>query len=71
MAVPHVILLESKFIWQQEEVETFRALHDRYNHEPINKCIALIAEEMQADPDDILLLFIDQAQKGKIGDGTN
>lgn len=60
MAVPHLILTEAKFIWTQREVEKFRALWE------VGLSIYEIAEQMNEDPDDIALLVIDQAKKGKI-----
>lgn len=60
MAVPHLILTEAKFIWTQHEVEKFRALWE------VGLSIYEIAEQMNEDPDDIALLVIDQAKKGKI-----
>lgn len=65
MAVPHVILLDSKFVWQQREIEQFRELWEQ------KLSIYQIAERMKEDPDNIALLAMDQAQKGKIGDGAN
>lgn len=65
MAVPHVILLDSKFVWQQREIEQFRELWEQ------KLSIYQIAERMKEDPDNIALLVIDQVQKGKIGDGAN
>lgn len=65
MAVPHVILLDSKFVWQQREIEQFRELWEQ------KLSIYQIAERMKEDSDNIALLAMDQAQKGKIGDGAN
>ena len=65
MAVPHVILLDSKFVWQQREIEQFRELWEQ------KLSIYQIVERMKEDPDNIALLAMDQAQKGKIGDGAN
>ena len=67
MAVPHVILTDEKFkfVWKHEEVELFRSLWES------DYSIYKIAERMSEDPDNIALLAMDQAQKGKIGDGAN
>lgn len=66
MAVPHVILTDEKFkfFWKHEEVELFRALWES------DYSIYEIAERMNEDPDNIALLAMDQAQKGKINNGT-
>lgn len=61
MTVPHVILIDAKFIWSQEEVEYFRAMWE------CGLSLFEIAEQMNEDPDDIALLAIDQAKKRKIG----
>lgn len=60
MAVPQVILADAKFIWQQREIDLFRELWEQ------KLTIREIAERMKEDPDNILLLAIDQAQKNKI-----
>lgn len=61
MTVPHVILIDAKFIWSQEEVEDFRSMWE------CGLSLFEIAEQMNEDPDDIALLAIDQAKKRKIG----
>ena len=61
MTVPHVILIDAKFIWSQEEVEDFRSMWE------CGLSLFEIAEQMNEDPDDIALLVIDQAKKRKIG----
>lgn len=66
MTAPIIILEESKLIWRYEEVARFRSLHERYDHKPVMERIKLIASDMRESADDVLLLFIDQAQKGKI-----
>ena len=60
MTVPHVILIDAKFIWSQEEVEDFRTMWE------CGLSLFEIAEQMNEDPDDIALLVIDQAKKRKI-----
>ena len=60
MTVPHVILIDAKFIWSQEEVEDFRAMWE------CGLSLFEIAEQMNEDPDNIALLAMDQAQKNKI-----
>lgn len=60
MTVPHVILIDAKFIWSQEEVEDFRSMWE------CGLSVFEIAEQMSEDPDDIALLAIDQAKKKKI-----
>lgn len=64
MTVPHVILIDAKFIWSQEEVEDFRSMWE------CGLSLFEIAEQMNEDPDDIALLVIDQAKKRKIGGQT-
>lgn len=64
MTVPHVILIDAKFIWSQEEVEDFRSMWE------CGLSLFEIAEQMNEDPDDIALLAIDQAKKRKIGGQT-
>ena len=64
MTVPHVILIDAKFIWSQEEVEDFRAMWE------CGISLFEIAEQMNEDPDNIALLVIDQAKKRKIGGQT-
>lgn len=71
MTAPIIILEESKLIWRYEEVARFRSLHEQYDHKPVMERIKLIASDMRESADDVLLLFIDQAQKGKIGNATN
>ncbi|WP_373738681.1 hypothetical protein [Jeotgalibaca porci] len=63
----NVIILENaKWIWKQKEVELFRSLYDRYSHVEVYERIGYIAKDMEQKPDDVLLLYIDQAQKGKL-----
>lgn len=64
MTVPHVILIDAKFIWSQEEVEDFRSMWE------CGLSVFEIAEQMNEDPDNIALLVIDQAKKRKIGGQT-
>ena len=64
MTVPHVILIDAKFIWSQEEVEDFRSMWE------CGLSLFEIAEQMNEDPDDIALLAIDQAKNRKIGGQT-
>ena len=64
MTVPHVILIDAKFIWSQEEVEDLRAMWG------CGLSLFELAEQMNEDPDNIALLVIDQAKKRKIGGQT-
>ena len=64
MTFPHVILIDAKFIWSQEEVEDFRSMWE------CGLSLFEIAEQMNEDPDNIALLVIDQAKQRKIGGQT-
>ncbi|WP_277630373.1 hypothetical protein [Atopococcus tabaci] len=58
--MPTLILENAKWIWQREEIEQFRQLWaDGWN-------VKQIAALMKENPDDVALLVMDQAQKGKI-----
>ena len=58
--MPVLILENAKWIWSEEEIKIFRDLWEWSND------VKKIAKVMKEDPDDIALLVIDQAQKGKI-----
>lgn len=55
-----LILEDARFIWSINELERFRILWEQ------KEGIEEIAKQLNETPDNIVLLIIDQAQKGKI-----
>ncbi|UJF15086.1 hypothetical protein LZ578_08750 [Jeotgalibaca sp. MA1X17-3] len=55
-----LILEDARFLWSINELENFRTLWEQ------GKSISEISKRLHETPDNITLLIIDQAQKGKI-----
>lgn len=58
--IPIVILEDAKLIWRESEVNTFIHLWEE------GSTLLEISKKMKEHPDNIALLIMDQAQKGKI-----
>lgn len=57
-----------KFEWEKDELEEFKDLWNKDEHQNMNnhEKIWLIANEMNEDPDDLLLLAFDLLKKRKV-----